>query len=181
MALLGDILFPDAATHEYFTGEMGGRLDVDTDYDTINITLQGRAREYDRIVDVLRGALVTTPLTARECGQGSRSSNKEAERDSTLGGGDRRPGYRSSATGSFSICAPNWRYCRQLEEGRPRRSDAGSRSVYELEQRHTGYCRRRRPAYCDAGTAAVAGRLAKERSGCAAQPFASLIRQTSGL
>lgn len=64
MALLGDILFPDAATHEYFTGEMGGRLEVDTDYDTITITLQGRAREYDRIVDVLRGALVATPLTA---------------------------------------------------------------------------------------------------------------------
>src|SRR5882762_4699270 len=35
MALLGDILFPDAATHEYFTGEMKGRLDVETDYDTI--------------------------------------------------------------------------------------------------------------------------------------------------
>ena len=63
MALLGDLLFPDATTHEYFTGEMGGRLDVDTDYDSINITLQGRASEYDRIVDILRSALVTTPLT----------------------------------------------------------------------------------------------------------------------
>ena len=63
MALLGDLLFPDAATHEYFTVEMGGRLDVDTDYDAINITLQGRAAEYDRIVDVLRSGLVTTPLT----------------------------------------------------------------------------------------------------------------------
>jgi zinc protease len=63
MALLGDLLFPDAATHEYFTGEMGGRLDVETDYDTINITLQGRASEYDRIVDILRSGLVNTPLT----------------------------------------------------------------------------------------------------------------------
>jgi len=57
MALLGDILFPDAATHEYFTGEMAGRLAVDTDYDTINITLQGRASEYDRIVDEFGGRM----------------------------------------------------------------------------------------------------------------------------
>ena len=64
MALLGDLLFPDATTHDYFTSEMGGKLDVDTDYDTISITLQGRAAEYDRIVDILRGGLVTTPLTA---------------------------------------------------------------------------------------------------------------------
>lgn len=63
MALLGDLLFPDAATREYFTGEMGGRLDVETDYDSISITLQGRASDYDRIVDVLRSAVVTTQLT----------------------------------------------------------------------------------------------------------------------
>ncbi len=34
MALLGDALFPDAATHEYFTEEMGGRLNVETNYDS---------------------------------------------------------------------------------------------------------------------------------------------------
>jgi zinc protease len=63
MALLGDILFPDAATHEYFTEEMGGRLGVTTTYDAIEITMQGRARDYDRIVDILRGALLTTQIT----------------------------------------------------------------------------------------------------------------------
>jgi predicted Zn-dependent peptidase len=63
MALLGDILFPDAATRDYFTEEMGGRLDVETNQDAINITLQGRAAEYDRIVDIMRAALVTTQLT----------------------------------------------------------------------------------------------------------------------
>jgi zinc protease len=63
MALLGDILFPDQSIHDYFTGEMGGRLDVETDYDAIEITLEGRASEYDRIVDTLRTGLVTTPLT----------------------------------------------------------------------------------------------------------------------
>jgi zinc protease len=63
MALLGDILFPDTLTHDYFTQEMGGKLAVETDHDAITITLQGRASEYDRIVDSLRAALVTTPLT----------------------------------------------------------------------------------------------------------------------
>ncbi|MCU1264738.1 MAG: hypothetical protein JWM21_1056 [Acidobacteria bacterium] len=63
MALLGDILFPDSATHDYFKEEMGGRLEVETNYDAINVTLQGRAADYDRIVDVMRAGLVTTLLT----------------------------------------------------------------------------------------------------------------------
>src|SRR5436190_9343877 len=60
MALLGDILFPDATTHEYFKEEMGGRLEVNTTHDAIDITMVGRASDYDRIVDILRSGLVTT-------------------------------------------------------------------------------------------------------------------------
>jgi zinc protease len=63
MALLGDILFPDPATREYFTEEMQGRLNVTTDYDSLTVTMQGRAREFERIVEILRTALVTTQLT----------------------------------------------------------------------------------------------------------------------
>ena len=63
MAILGDILFPEASTREYFTDEMGGRLDVDTDYDSITVTMQGRAREFERIVEILRTAVVTTQIT----------------------------------------------------------------------------------------------------------------------
>ena len=62
MALLGDILFPDATAREYFT-EMQGRLNVSTDYDSLTITMQGRAHEFERIVEILRTALVTTQLT----------------------------------------------------------------------------------------------------------------------
>ena len=62
MALLGDILFPDATAREYFT-EMQGRLNVTTDYDSLTITMQGRAHEFERIVEILRTALVTTQLT----------------------------------------------------------------------------------------------------------------------
>lgn len=63
MALLGDVLFPDPNTREYFTEEMQGRLSVATDYDSITITMQGRAREFERIIEILRTALVTTQMT----------------------------------------------------------------------------------------------------------------------
>jgi len=63
MALLGDLLFPDPNTREYFTDEMQGRLAVSTDYDSITITMQGRTREFERIIEILRNALVTTQLT----------------------------------------------------------------------------------------------------------------------
>ena len=63
MALLGDLLFPDPNTREYFTDEMQGRLTVSTDYDSITITMQGRVREFERIIEILRNAVVTTQLT----------------------------------------------------------------------------------------------------------------------
>src|SRR5215472_17444192 len=43
MALLGDILFPDATTRDFFREEMGGRLEIRTDYDEIEITALGRS------------------------------------------------------------------------------------------------------------------------------------------
>lgn len=63
MALLGDILFPDKATIEYFTEEMDGRLDVVVNYDSLTITMEGKASELERILDVLKNALVSTQLT----------------------------------------------------------------------------------------------------------------------
>lgn len=62
MVLLGDILFPDPTTRDYFT-DMQGRLDVATDQDSLTITMQGRARDFEHIVEILRTALVTTQLT----------------------------------------------------------------------------------------------------------------------
>lgn len=63
MALLADALFPDPAAREYFTDELGGRLEVTTDYDGIEVTLSGRASEFERILDLLRTALVNTQLS----------------------------------------------------------------------------------------------------------------------
>lgn len=63
MVLLGDVLFPDPVTREYVSEQLGGRLDVTTNHDSIDVTISGRANELERIVDFLRGALVTPQIT----------------------------------------------------------------------------------------------------------------------
>ena len=63
MALLADALFPDQATREYVKEELGGRLEVITDYDAINITLSGRAGEFERLLDLLRNATTGAPVS----------------------------------------------------------------------------------------------------------------------
>jgi len=63
MALLSDALFSDPTTREYFTDELGGRVEVTSDYDTISVTLTGRAAMFERIIELLRTAVVNTQLT----------------------------------------------------------------------------------------------------------------------
>jgi zinc protease len=62
MALLGDSLFPEAESKNFFE-ELGGTLEFSTDYDAINVTMTGNANEVDRMLDALRSALVDPPLT----------------------------------------------------------------------------------------------------------------------
>jgi zinc protease len=62
MALLGDALFPDPATREYVTEELGGKLEVVTSHDAIDVTVSGKASELERMIDLLRGAVLTTQL-----------------------------------------------------------------------------------------------------------------------
>lgn len=64
MAILGDALFADPTTREYVTNELGGRLEVTTDYDAINVTLAARAQDFERLVELLRTAIVNLSLTA---------------------------------------------------------------------------------------------------------------------
>ena len=63
MALLGDLLFPDPNTFQYFTEEMDGKLEVAVNYDSTTITLMGKVAEFEEIVDTLRNALLSTQLT----------------------------------------------------------------------------------------------------------------------
>jgi len=62
MALLADALFPDPATQEYMTEELGGRLEVSTTHDAIDILLVGKSSGLERMVDFLRGAVMTAQL-----------------------------------------------------------------------------------------------------------------------
>lgn len=64
MALLGDALFPDPATREYVVEELEGRLEVTTSLDSIDVTISGKANELERMIDLLRGAFLTTQLGA---------------------------------------------------------------------------------------------------------------------
>jgi len=63
MALLGDLLFPDAATVDFFTEELGGKLNVSVNYDSVTITMVGKAAEFEQIISVLRNALLSTQFT----------------------------------------------------------------------------------------------------------------------
>src|SRR6185369_3186704 len=83
MALLGDLLFPDPATVDYFTDEMGGKLDVNVTYDSTTITMVGKADQLEHIVEVLRNALVSTQF-APELVTKMRDARIKLLRDTTI-------------------------------------------------------------------------------------------------
>ena len=64
MALLADALFPDPATREYVTEELGGRLEITTTYDSIDVTITGKASQAERMVELLRNAILGLNLSA---------------------------------------------------------------------------------------------------------------------
>jgi zinc protease len=66
MALLADALFPDPSIQQYVTEELGGRLDVRTTYDAVEVTLNGNASEFDRLAEVLRNAFLQMRLAPEE-------------------------------------------------------------------------------------------------------------------
>jgi predicted Zn-dependent peptidase len=83
MALLGDLLFPDASTVDYFTDELGGKLDVSVNYDSVTITMVGKAAELEQVISVLRNALLSTQLTP-EIVTRSRDARIKSIRDATV-------------------------------------------------------------------------------------------------
>ncbi|HEX7316520.1 MAG TPA: pitrilysin family protein [Pyrinomonadaceae bacterium] len=62
MAALVDTMF-DQQTRDYVADELGGRLDVALGYDTIDITLSGRATDFDRLLELARNAVINPQLT----------------------------------------------------------------------------------------------------------------------
>ena len=57
MSLLADTLFPDTDTREYVSEQLGGKLEVTTDYDAINVTISGKASELERMIELLRNEI----------------------------------------------------------------------------------------------------------------------------
>lgn len=62
MALLGDLMF-DAQTRAYVTEELDGRLEVRVGYDSIDVTLAGRASDFERLMELMRNAFLNLQLT----------------------------------------------------------------------------------------------------------------------
>jgi predicted Zn-dependent peptidase len=62
MATLADAMF-DQQTRDYVTEELGGRIEVTTGFDSIDITLAGRASDFERLLELARNAVTNTQLT----------------------------------------------------------------------------------------------------------------------
>lgn len=63
MALVGETFFSDPAVHEYFIEQLNGHLEVKTDFDYLDITMSGRASDFETMIDALRNGLIIKPLT----------------------------------------------------------------------------------------------------------------------
>lgn len=62
MATLVDAMF-DQQMRDYVTEELGGRIEVTLGYDAIDITLAGRATDFDRLLELARNAVINPQLT----------------------------------------------------------------------------------------------------------------------
>lgn len=63
MSLLADAMFPESTTREYVAEQLGGRLEVLTTYDSIDVTISGKASEFERMIELLRNALLNVNLS----------------------------------------------------------------------------------------------------------------------
>ena len=63
MALLADAMFPESSTREYVAEELGGKLDVSTTYDSIDVTISGKSSELERVIELLRNAILNVNLS----------------------------------------------------------------------------------------------------------------------
>jgi len=77
------VLFPDPDTIDFFTTEMGGKLNVTVTYDSTTITMVGKANEFEQIVEVLRNGLLQTQLTPEVVAR-MRDARIKLLRDSTI-------------------------------------------------------------------------------------------------
>jgi zinc protease len=63
MSLLADAMFPESTTREYVTEQLGGQLDVSTSFDSIDVTISGKSTELERMIELLRNAILNVNLS----------------------------------------------------------------------------------------------------------------------
>jgi len=80
MTLLADALFPDEETRRYVEEELNGRLEVNTSYDHIEILLGGKTSDFERLIELLRNAVLQMRLDAGEVAS-LREARLKAARD----------------------------------------------------------------------------------------------------
>jgi zinc protease len=78
-ATLADAMF-DQQTRDYVTEELGGRIEVKTTYDALDITLAGRATDFERLLELARNA-VTNPQLTPEVVERVRAARLKSLRD----------------------------------------------------------------------------------------------------
>jgi predicted Zn-dependent peptidase len=81
MATLVDAMF-DQQARDYVTEELGGRIEVVLGYDTIDITLAGRATDFERLLELARNA-VTNPQLSPENFERVRAARIKSLREKT--------------------------------------------------------------------------------------------------
>ncbi|HEV2802244.1 MAG TPA: insulinase family protein [Pyrinomonadaceae bacterium] len=81
MTLVGDALFPDLdETRRYVEEELNGRLEVNTSYDHMEILLSGKTSDFERLVELLRNAVLQMRLDAGDVNR-LREARLKAARD----------------------------------------------------------------------------------------------------
>ena len=106
MALLADAMFPESSTREYVAEELGGRLEVTTTYDSIDVTLSGKSSELERIIELVRNAVVNVNLSAESVATLREARIKQlADRSSKAGLADRAVAAR--LFGSYPYGSPS--------------------------------------------------------------------------
>ncbi|HYN85243.1 MAG TPA: pitrilysin family protein [Pyrinomonadaceae bacterium] len=63
-ALVGDALFADGSARDFVVGELKGRLEVSTGYDSVDVLMSGPAEEFERLAELLRNAVMGGQIKA---------------------------------------------------------------------------------------------------------------------
>jgi zinc protease len=106
MALLSDMFFPDEATRDYITSEPGGSLRVTTTYDYIDVDIQAPASNFERIIDLLRAAVVSPPIPPETFATVKSAKLKSVQADKGSPAGVAEQAFNARLFGSFPYGRP---------------------------------------------------------------------------